>query len=276
MDRKPRTHASFVVAELVALIACLSTWSQGYADTAVEAQLRARLETGLVTDSLEVMDDRIHARETLRRVYDATGWPTLDEGPTLRERDEGPRVAQLVEHLRASGDYSGAVTQQFDASVSEAVRRFQTRHGLTPDGLVGRASLAALNTPIQARIDETIVNLERWRWLPESLGDRHVIVNIAGFSLDVVEDEEVTLSMDVVVGRPYRRTPVFSGAISYLVLNPSWEVPSSIAVQDKLPLIKANPAYLREQGYTLHAVAVSGQAGGRCAQVPRASGALAH
>jgi murein L,D-transpeptidase YcbB/YkuD len=125
------------------------------------------------------------------------------------------------------------------------------RHGLTPDGLVGRVSLGALNAPIQDRIDETIVNLERWRWLPESLGNRHVIVNIAGFSLDVVEDAEVTMSMDVVVGRPYRRTPVFSGVISYLVLNPSWEVPSSIAAQDKLPLLRANPGYLREQGYTL-------------------------
>jgi murein L,D-transpeptidase YcbB/YkuD len=188
---------------------------------------------------------------TLRRLRDDGGWVSIDPGPTMRSGDTGPRVAQLIDRLRVSGDFNGQPGDRFDAAVATAVREFQARHGLTADGLVGRGTISALNVPIQDRINQIIVNLERWRWLPESLGDRYVIVNIAGFRLDVVELGETTLTMRVVVGRPYRRTPVFSDTIRYLVLNPSWEVPSTIATQDKLPIIKQNPNYLADQGYQL-------------------------
>jgi len=189
--------------------------------------------------------------ETLRRLRDDGGWPVIDQGATLRSGDSGPRVAQLIDRLRVSDDFDGPPGDRFDAAVDSAVRRFQARHGLTADGLVGRGSLTALNVPIQVRIDQIIVNLERWRWLPETLGDRYVIVNIAGFRLAVVEHGEPTLTMRVVVGRPFRRTPVFSDTIRYLVLNPSWDVPATIATQDKLPLIKENPNYLAENGFQL-------------------------
>lgn len=187
----------------------------------------------------------------LRQLRDAGGWSVIDAGPTLRKGDAGPRVEQLVARLRVGGDYDGEAGDEFNDPVEAAVMRFQARHGLTADGLVGRASLAALNMSIQDRIDRIIVNLERWRWLPESLGDRYVMVNIAGFSLNVIEDGESAMQMRVVVGRPYRRTPVFSDTIRYLVLNPSWEVPTRIATQDKLPLIKSDPGYLADQGFDL-------------------------
>lgn len=187
----------------------------------------------------------------LRQLRDAGGWTAIDAGPTLRKGDTGPRVAMLADRLRAGGDLSGQARAVFDDELEAAVEAFQARHGLTADGLVGRASLAALNQSVQQRINQIIVNLERWRWLPESLGERYVIVNIAGFRLDVVEDGASVLDMRVVVGRPYRRTPVFSDTIRYLVLNPSWEVPSTIATQDKLPLIKSDPGYLADHGYEL-------------------------
>jgi murein L,D-transpeptidase YcbB/YkuD len=189
----------------------------------------------------------------LRRIRDDGGWPVVDPGATLRPGDSDARVDELRERLRLAGDLGGdgATGQVYDESLEAAVVRYQSRHGLTADGLVGRATFAALNVPIQERINQIIVNLERWRWLPESLGERYVIVNIAGFRLDVIEQGEPALSMRVVVGRPYRRTPVFSDTIRYLVLNPSWEVPSRIAIQDKLPLIKQNPGYLTEQGFDL-------------------------
>jgi len=188
---------------------------------------------------------------TLRRERARGGWPLIASGAPLRRGDLGERVAQLAARLESSGDLDGPGTGVYTDAVTAAVTAFQARHGLSPDGVVGRMTLAALNVPVQQRIDQVIVNLERWRWLPESLGARYVLVNIAGFDLAVVEAGQPTLTMRVVVGRPYRRTPVFSGTISYLVLNPSWEVPSSIAVQDKLPLIKADPSYLGKQGYSL-------------------------
>lgn len=189
----------------------------------------------------------------LRRERDAAGWPTVSPGPTLHLGDAGQRVTSLAQRLAASGDLplTAAEASTFDSDLASGVKRFQARHGLTPDGVVGPATLRALNVPIQSRIDQIIVNLERWRWLPEDLGERYVIVNIAGFELQVVDHDETQLAMKVVVGTTYRRTPVFSGRISYIVFNPSWEVPPSIAVKDKLPLIKANPGYLAEQNFTL-------------------------
>ncbi|MGA8203913.1 MAG: L,D-transpeptidase family protein [Woeseiaceae bacterium] len=187
----------------------------------------------------------------LRHIRDAGGWPVVEPGPTLRPGDTGARVAALSERLRISGDLDGEARDVFDAELAGAVEHFQARHGLGADGLVGRATLAELNVPVQDRIDQIIVNLERWRWLPESLGDRYVIVNIAGFRLDVVEDGQRTLTMRVVVGKPYRRTPVFSENIRYLVLNPTWDVPNKIAVEDKLPLIRKDPGYLVQQGFEL-------------------------
>lgn len=195
--------------------------------------------------------DLVAALDRLRSLQSADGWHPVADGPTLRTGDRGQRVAQVAGRLLASGDYNGSETELFDASLEQAVARFQSRHGLDADGVVGRATLAALNVSVQERIEQIIVNLERWRWLPEDLGDSYVLVNIAGFSLDVIENKRNVTSMRVVVGLPYRRTPVFSGQITYLVFNPYWEVPTSIAVKDKLPLIKDDPEYLERNGYAL-------------------------
>jgi L,D-transpeptidase YcbB len=97
------------------------------------------------------------------------------------------------------------------------------------------------------RITGDIETQERWRWLPQDLGDRYLIVNIPNFELDLVEDGRVTMNMRAVVGRRYRRTPVFSDRMTYLVLNPRWNVPSSIATQDILPKLRTDPNYLTSQ-----------------------------
>jgi len=124
------------------------------------------------------------------------------------------------------------------------VKRFQTRHGLVVDGVVGQRTLAVLNVPVEQRIRQMELNLERWRWLPKSLGKRHIQVNIAAFNLNVVEEEQPVISMPVVVGTAYRKTPVFSARMTYLELAPTWTVPPTILREDKLPAIKANPDYL--------------------------------
>lgn len=187
----------------------------------------------------------------LRDVQAHGGWPVVPQGPTLREGDDDARVVKLGERLRASDDFDRDPSAHFDSELAAAVRRFQSRHGLGADGIVGQATLKALNVPVERRIDQITVNLERWRWLPENLGDRYVLVNIAGFTLDVIDQDDTMLSMRVVVGQPYRRTPVFSNSITYLVLNPSWEVPTSIAIKDKLPLLKSDPGFVARQGYAL-------------------------
>jgi len=192
-------------------------------------------------------------REALRHYRDLAapgGWPAVPEGAKLQKGDRNPRVSALRTRLRAEGvlseDPAGAL-DLFDDNLDGAVRHFQRRHGLDVDGIVGRATLAALNVSALERSYQIEVNLERWRWLPESLGKRHIIVNIAGFELDVIESGHSALAMRVVVGRDYRRTPVFSDKITYVVLNPHWEVPLNIAIQDKIPLILKDPEYLSKE-----------------------------
>ena len=160
----------------------------------------------------------------------------------------------LRRRLRATGDLTGPPASdsfRFDATLRRAIARFQERHGLAIDGVVGPTTRAALNVPVEARLRQIEVNMERWRWLPRDLGDPHVRVNIADFWLRVVEGGAPALQMRVVVGTRYRQTPVFSDRISYLVFNPYWHVPPRIATQDKLPEFRRDPSLVSRLGFEL-------------------------
>jgi murein L,D-transpeptidase YcbB/YkuD len=185
-----------------------------------------------------------------RSVAESGGWPEVPEGPTLKPGESGARVADLRTRLEATGDVEVAAgaRDSFDVALEAAVRRFQGRHGLEVDGAVGRTTLAALNVSAADRADQIAVNMERWRWLPESMGPTHVLVNIAAFSLEAVRDDTLSLMMKVIVGRTYRRTPVFSDRITYMVLNPSWEVPDRIAVADVLIEARKDSTYFQRMG----------------------------
>lgn len=174
------------------------------------------------------------------------GWPQVPIGPTLREGDRSERIPLLKDRLFASADLPPplALGEDFDGVLKQAVQKFQARHGLTADGVVGAKTLAELNVPISERIRQLTASLERCQPLPQLLERRHILVNIADFTLKLFEDGKPLLSMPVIVGKTYRQTPVFTGRITSLVLNPNWEVPHSIATQDLLPKIKKDPGYL--------------------------------
>ncbi|KKL28294.1 hypothetical protein LCGC14_2376570, partial [marine sediment metagenome] len=140
-----------------------------------------------------------------------------------------------------------------DEQLEEVVRSFQKKHGLKKDGIVGPKTRAALNVPAKVRARQIELNMERWRWIPRNLGQRYILVNIADFKLSLIENGETVMDMRVVVGRTYRRTPVFSSKMKYLVLNPFWNVPMSIAVKDILPKLRENHNYLSLQNMTLYA-----------------------
>ena len=188
-----------------------------------------------------------------RQVEAAGGWSNIDTGDTLKPGMTDPRVAQLKARLRTSGDYkpSGAQAEEYDDTLAEAVKRFQQRHGLDADGVVGKQSIFALNISVEERIRQIIVNMERWRWMPEKLGDDYVKVNIAGFELNRVQNEKVVRRMNVVVGKVYHRTPVFSGLIRYLEFNPTWTVPTSIATKEMLPVLKKDAYHYASKGFDL-------------------------
>ncbi len=143
---------------------------------------------------------------------------------------------------------ASAVTDGFDASLAAAVRRFEARHGLDPDGVPDPAMIAAMNVPAQARADQLALNLERWRWLPPGLGAPHIVVNIPSFYLQVRNAEDAALlKMRVIVGKGTNRTPVFSDVMTKLVFSPYWNIPQSIEVKEMLPLISKDSNYLNKK-----------------------------
>lgn len=160
---------------------------------------------------------------------------------------DDPRYQRLREELRTLR--SGTWTQVPDgAEIRKGVRapwvvEFQKHHGLAADGLIGRDTMRELNVTAEQRADQLKANLERWRWMPRSLGDRYVIVNIAGFQLDVFEHGANVITMKTVVGKLYHETPFFAALITDVTINPWWNVPDSIADQELWPKQR------RDQGY---------------------------
>ncbi len=196
----------------------------------------------------------VNALSWHRRLAAGGGWPDVAGGPTLRAGERDPRVAELRRRLVASEDLAGDGAELpaydaafFDATLDAAVRLFQARHGLAVDGVVGAATLAALNVPVAARIDQLRVNLERRRWLGREPDERHLLVNIARYRVVLVEAGEVTWETRAVVGLPYRQTPVFRADMRYLVFNPTWTVPPGILARDLLPELRRDPAALERR-----------------------------
>ena len=168
----------------------------------------------------------------------------------LHKGDKGTSVERLRERLIIVGDLYADNKDQadiFDETIEEAVRSYQKRHGLKQDGIVGPQTLEMLNTSLQKRIRQIELNMERWRWVPRNIGNRYLIVNIADFKLWVTENRRRVLDMRVVVGRPYRRTPVFSAIMTFMVINPYWNIPQSLAIKDILPKIQKNTHYIEQQ-----------------------------
>ena len=171
-------------------------------------------------------------------------------GTHLKKGDKGPSVESLRERLIILGDLYADNKEQadiFDETIEEAVLGYQKRHGLKQDGIVGPSTLEMLNTSLQKRIRQIELNMERWRWIPRNIENRYLIVNIADFKLWVTENRRRVLDMRVVVGRPYRRTPVFSAKMTFMVINPYWNIPQSLAIKDVLPKIQKNIHYIEQQ-----------------------------
>jgi murein L,D-transpeptidase YcbB/YkuD len=185
-----------------------------------------------------------------RALAAAGGWPTIADGPTLKPGMAGPRVAQLRARLAVPAA-PGADAALFEAALADAVKAFQALHGLEQDGLIGQNTLAELNVPAPDRVRQILLNLERRRWMADNPGERYVFVNLADFELKVVEEPHTVFDTRVVVGAPYHRTPVFSGEMTYIEINPYWNVPPSIARNELLPKIKENPGYLAANNFDL-------------------------
>lgn len=227
--------------------------------------LAEALSNSSITATLEVLRPSQEGYRQLKaaraRIAGLVGepWADIPAGPALQRGMEDERLALIRRRLVVLGDLAPPSIEdevveptRFDAALDAAVKQFQSRHGLEDDGIVGRSTLAALNRTPEDRLQQIDLNLERWRWLPDSLGETHVLVNIAAFELKLIQQSQVRLTKRVIVGRPYRRTPVFSDEIRYLVFNPTWTVPRTLMLQDKLPEIIRDPNYIQRLGFSVY------------------------
>ena len=144
-----------------------------------------------------------------------------------------------------------SITSFYDDKTFEAVKKFQTRHGLISDGIIGKSTIDALNFTKEDRKHQIIANLERWRWFAKSFAENYIIINIANYSLNVVENQNITMTKKIVVGRAKRKTPILTSKLQTVVFNPTWTVPPTILKEDIIPELTKNRNFLKNKSIAI-------------------------
>jgi L,D-transpeptidase YcbB len=186
-------------------------------------------------------------------------WPSFPvAGSKLYVGVRNRHVALLRERLFASGHLAyNSGSELFDQELHEAVMRFQGESGMNQDGIVGKGTRKRLSKPMSRHMEQILASLERFRWLPKNLGDRYIVVNTAGYELNLIEGGNTALNMRIVVGQKRHgsknhETPSFNRTMKYMEINPRWNVPASIASKELLPLAQKNRKYFKEHGYRVY------------------------
>jgi len=211
------------------------------------APLQRTLTPTLSEQSIAAMTAAI---ERYRNIAASGGWPRVSAGERLELGVRDARVAQVRERLVATGDMIATPGDAYvyDDAVVEGVKRYQTRNGLEPDGIVGRRTVAAMGVSVHTRIRQLEINIRRLSALMPKIERRYVFVNIAGQEVEAVNNGTVEFNERVIVGRETRQTPEITSQVTSITFNPYWYVPKSIAMADMLSKIRANPGYLKRQG----------------------------
>lgn len=193
------------------------------------------------------------ALANLRAVDLHGGWLPVPLELRVKPGKADPAIEQLRARLVADGDLPAAAASgtTLDEPLQEAVKHVQRRYGLTADGVPGKSTLAALNVAASDRVREVELAMERWRWLPRKLGERHVLVNIPTFELMGRDHGKTELSMRVVTGKPNTPTPTFSDTMETVVFSPYWHVPPSILANEVRPKLRSDPDYIARQNMEL-------------------------
>ena len=179
----------------------------------------------------------------LEKLLAQGGWGQNVPAKALKPGAKGNAVVIMRNRLISMGYLRRSSSQSYDAAMQKAVQQFQLDHGLHPDGVAGPGTMAEINRSVQFRLQSVLVAMERERWLNQPRGDRHVLVNLTDFSARIIDRDKVTFETRAVVGKNVsdRRSPEFSDSMEFMVINPTWNVPRSIAVKEYLPMMKRNP-----------------------------------
>ena len=273
IDRLLRADLDLLLTDAFLLLAChldegkidrdslqvrQTVWQKG---STYDSLLAASLETHTIRTHLHALLPQHAMYDGLKEMLASFtalakkgGWGNVPPGDTMRGGNSGKRVLALRNRLWASGDLharTGWNSDEFDSTLVDGLRLFQRRHGLEPSGIADSATVAVLNVPVQKRIGQIKVNLERWRWMPHDLGRKHIRVNIPDFRLVVEEEDKQAMTMKVVLGLPEWQTPLFSTAMSHVLFNVHWIAPDDILSKELINYMKADSNYLRSNNMTL-------------------------
>ena len=219
------------------LVATLAAIADGDATEWVDAVRPPHGEYEALTKAL----DALHGQK------EKGGWVSVPA--VSKPGASGPAIAALRQRLSAGGYLKGdpAASGSYDADVEAAVKSFQELHGIKATGVVDQQTLAALNVPLDSRMRQVALNLQRWRWMPDDLGERHFMVNVPAFHLIAREHGKPVMDIRVVVGKVGNNTPLFSDEMESVVFSPYWNIPDSIAQGETLPALARDPNYLARQ-----------------------------
>src|SRR6185503_14811712 len=185
----------------------------------------------------------VQALSRYRSVAAQGGWPSVSVDDDLRSNGKDARAA-LIKRLAVEDNILSAITDPTGDDVHEAVKRFQTRNGLAADGHLTKATVAALNAPVAHRIEQIEANMERWRWLPRNFEQRYIAVNVPEQTVRFIRNGVVELTSKVIIGRKQSPTPILRTSVLAVIVNPPWEIPGDIVVNQLLPKLRRNPSYL--------------------------------
>jgi L,D-transpeptidase YcbB len=197
--------------------------------------------------------------------------PKINTPYQLVLRSRHPHVVPLRQALMGHGDLAGGRSNSdyFDEKLQNALKSFQIRHGINAVGWLDKPTIQALNIPIRNRINQIIINMERWRWIPDPVAKKYIRVNIAGFKLEAFNDGKKILDKKVIVGSHYRQTPTFAAPMTEITFNPTWHVPPRIAAEDLMPKFRKDPGFAEKHNFKI-------LTGGRIIQGAGDGNALGH
>ncbi len=236
-------------------------WHASGGNSDIDLFLETALKENKIRETLDQLlpqqEDYSRLRDTLplyRKMVARGGWHSVQENTLLMKGDKSYQVRDIKNRFIALGDLKldkSDDEEVFDKKLERSIIRFQKRHGLNADGVIGPLTLHAMNVPATTRLRQIELNLERMRWTSGNLAHRYIKINIADFKLSVIEHGRSILSMNVIVGKPYWHTPVLSELMTYTVFNPTWKIPESILKEELLPKVIANPSYLAERDISI-------------------------
>lgn len=220
----------------------------------IDSLLTVTLHNKKVKDALDHVKPQHYLYKLLkfhlneyRELAKKGGWPKVSEGESLKKDMVDARILEIRAYLlvtKGLKEYKIENDSLFDEELETAVKKFQTLHNLTNDGVIGKRTIEQMNVSVEDRIGMIRLNLERMRWVFHNPDDDFLLVNIAGFYVKRFKNKVETFNSRVIVGKYNKESPIFKGLMTYIVLNPTWTLPYSISTHETLPKLKKDPGYL--------------------------------